>query len=670
MRLRSHGKTHSAVDFESDPELVRVKKFHISNLKQLPPPKPKIEGEVGTAKTSLLVSFNWSTPETSDIDNWIAQLTERRIVNLNRKEDEDEVIPLWEESYYLPHGVKNLDEQFRASLGYRDENTPSNSNDESSCRRVRITPAALGVLFENPALVRSQRQNIQGDVTLTQETGGETVPSESSSTDLFTLLQQNLECKPQDNFLTRDAWVGLIRVDSVDVTIFPLGTAVMKIFFKWIFDGKPFSANDLYSWLFFSKIRHVIDGSFYGWILNYRKSINDSPTEIERKVLKKYYGKHIVKSMCNNYSISLTALGNWLLNDPNGDMDSPLVRLGTFEKRCYHHTFVSLKRPPPQHKIAEMLFYLCHAHGEKNGELHVPSLDNEQVGTASNQTTLQSRLNRYISVSREGSIFLSWPRKDNYRESDFVDLEWQREIKIYRILAIRALGEKSILLQLSKLSSYSGTLLKHVRDSHVDDLNRIRKRLFYFANLMTRYTLQMLNDDCGGSSEFTYYFTTIRQIFRIKEQRLELRDEIHDVLNLIEKSFLEQKRKVTEKSVQLKWKVKKLEYLHLKRKEEMIQRIGNVFGVISVVAFPITIVYAVTGMNTSNNEMITSMEELLIFTIGFFVAFLLSITFFLRVREEMSIRERGLKDDIIAAKSKRAFYNINKKPIEFKRSMY
>lgn len=67
-------------------------------------------------------SQQWSTPETSDIDNWIAQLTERRIVNLNRKvgrlaglishayfqEDEDEVIPLWEESYYLPHGVKNL----------------------------------------------------------------------------------------------------------------------------------------------------------------------------------------------------------------------------------------------------------------------------------------------------------------------------------------------------------------------------------------------------------------------------------------------------------------------------------------------------------------------------------------------------------------------------------
>jgi hypothetical protein len=46
----------------------------------------------------------------------------------------------------------------------------------------------------------------------------------------------------------------------------------------------------------------------------------------------------------------------------------------------------------------------------------------------------------YISVSREGSIFLSWPRKDNSRESDFVDLEWQKEIKIYRILAIRALG--------------------------------------------------------------------------------------------------------------------------------------------------------------------------------------------------------------------------------------
>jgi hypothetical protein len=64
-----------------------------------------------------------------------------------------------------------------------------------------------------------------------------------------------------------------IRVDSVDVTVFPLGTAVMKIFFKWIFDGKPYSVHDLYTWLFFSKIRHVIDGSFYGWILNYRKSM-------------------------------------------------------------------------------------------------------------------------------------------------------------------------------------------------------------------------------------------------------------------------------------------------------------------------------------------------------------------------------------------------------------
>lgn len=56
MRLRTHLKSQSAAD--SDPELVKVKKFHISNMKHLPPPKPKIEGEVGTAKTSLLLSFS------------------------------------------------------------------------------------------------------------------------------------------------------------------------------------------------------------------------------------------------------------------------------------------------------------------------------------------------------------------------------------------------------------------------------------------------------------------------------------------------------------------------------------------------------------------------------------------------------------------------------------
>lgn len=37
---------------------------------------------------------------------------------------------------------------------------------------------------------------------------------------------------------------------------------------------------------------------------------------------------------------------------------------------------------------------------------------------------------------------------------------------------------------MSNLSSYAGTLLKHTKEASVDDLNRIRKKLFYFANLM------------------------------------------------------------------------------------------------------------------------------------------------------------------------------------------
>jgi len=61
---------------------------------------------------------------------------------------------------------------------------------------------------------------------------------------------------------------------------------------------------------------------------------------------------------------------------------------------------------------------------------------------------------------------------------------------------------------------------------------------------MTRFTLQMGSDNCGGLSEYVDFFTALRKIFRIKSQRKELREEIQDVLSLVDQSYNEEERKI------------------------------------------------------------------------------------------------------------------------------
>jgi hypothetical protein len=55
-------------------------------------------------------------------------------------------------------------------------------------------------------------------------------------------------------------------------------------------------------------------------------------------------------------------------------------------------------------------------------------------------------------------------------------------------------------------------------------------------------------------------------MFRIRPQRNELREEIHDVLLLVENSYLEEERKSDESDIYLKSQEKKLANLRNKRK--------------------------------------------------------------------------------------------------------
>lgn len=72
--------------------------------------------------------------------------------------------------------------------------------------------------------------------------------------------------------------------------------------------------------------------------------------------------------------------------------------------------------------------------------------------------------------------------------------------------------EKSMLLELSNLSAASGQLLRQVTHASLQEMSRYRKQLIELATLMTRYTLQMSSDDCGGLSEYVEFFTAMRDV--------------------------------------------------------------------------------------------------------------------------------------------------------------
>jgi hypothetical protein len=68
-------------------------------------------------------------------------------------------------------------------------------------------------------------------------------------------------------------------VERVEITLFPLGTAVLIIQLNWITNRaavgpghqryfNPLSVEDLRTWLFLSKFRHKVVNLYEGWMLN------------------------------------------------------------------------------------------------------------------------------------------------------------------------------------------------------------------------------------------------------------------------------------------------------------------------------------------------------------------------------------------------------------------
>jgi hypothetical protein len=108
---------------------------------------------------------------------------------------------------------------------------------------------------------------------------------------------------------------------------------------------------------------------------------------------------------------------------------------------------------------------------------------------------------------------------------------------------------------------------------------------------MTRFTLQMGSDNCGGLTEYVNFFTALRKIYRIKQQRKELREEIQDVLSLVEQSYIEEERKLKLLHDLTLENEKRVIHFEKERQLEIQKSYENILAMVAAVAIPPTLIF-------------------------------------------------------------------------------
>jgi hypothetical protein len=421
-----------------------------------------------------------------------------------------------------------------------------------------------------------------------------------------------------------------VKIDQIELMLYPLGSAFLVFHIDWTGGKENHNLNlpDVRTLLFVSKYRHKLEGLSLGW------SFTTEESALKTDVIKgEEYGKYRYASgdmfgaRYMNERISLSSIGNWLLCMVEENPTSPPSRFD-YPRHCQHHSTVVLDREPSQLILQEYLFHLRRAFGQSNRPPIEKLQDRSTLGV-----TLVWRVNRYVGLSREGTVAISWPLSESHQ--DFERTAWHTKFQgIYLILQIHALAEKLVFLELSDMAAVNAERLQQVNqgaNSSFENIKVIRDQLRELSSRLVRYTISMSTNDCGGISEYSEFFGTLRDTFGIPELRTEISSELKDFLALLESFYWEEEKRKRDESAQNRQKEATQSKVDKDKRDARDRRFELVVSILGSISVPFAVVGGIFGMNNSDVPVDIPFWAVIACTGGFSLVLLLTM-FFWRLR--------------------------------------
>eukprot|EP01114_Cavostelium_apophysatum_P013679 TRINITY_DN3369_c0_g1_i1.p1 TRINITY_DN3369_c0_g1~~TRINITY_DN3369_c0_g1_i1.p1 ORF type:complete len:748 (-),score=166.42 TRINITY_DN3369_c0_g1_i1:87-2330(-) len=549
------------------------------------------ELKCAVARTAIVINVDFKNEIAKKI-NPVDALLQRHISVAGRQQ------PLWKMMTDLPPEVADLTPHFQSLFGgFKNVNT---SQGTWNCTRLCINPVVLEELFSTARLV----------------TG--VVPRGSTA-----------------------EYIHAAAFTEIEFLLYPLGTAFLVFHIDW----KPQESQEVTlrqarTLLYAAKYRYAVPDVSYGW--NFSSSKHSF-------FAKESLGDRLHAAKFSDDTISINCLVDWLVALPGESPSDPPTRHDN-ARHSYHHSCIVLDKQPSRETLRDYLFHLMRAFGQKNRpppeEKGFEANNPKRVGKR-----LVWRLNRYVGVSREGTVSISWP----IQADDLFELHrWHKKfLGIYFLLAEHVYGEKMVLLELSSIASAQADALRISAEMNVpsaqiakifEETKAMRSKLRDLATSMVRYTLSLSSNDCGGVSEYVEFFRTMRDVLGIEELRSELSNELRDVLALVESFYLEEdKRRHDAIEAQNRAREQKEREVEKEQKarDQRMEILGSIAGSFTL---PFVIVSGVFGMNLDNLPTQVPFWELMAITLGVSLCILLMFLL-IRTHGPFSFKRKGKKDE-------------------------
>jgi len=348
---------------------------------------------------------------------------------------------------------------------------------------------------------------------------------------LFRRLQRD---KKRPDAPRWEAWADELRVEQIDLVLFPLDTAMLVVRLDWK-RGRPLDVDGLCARL--SAARHLRLES-HGW--GFGKPEPDvskmSPEALDRYEqnraarrawFERTLGSELGPALDGAGPTGLEAIVYWLLGG------QPAIELAS-ARYVRHQTAVALETPfDDEAELDEALYHASRATTPAYGAPR--DRDPDRV--------IEPYRNRRIALSREGTVSISWPSDVADVEQAERSLAYERDtwphrfagggqnLGVYLLLCLHVRAQHLALQRLTARSLATAEALSDRRS--LDDRDR-RDELVELARLVALYDLTVATGDCGGVTEYSGYFRSLRAVLRIAPQLDETRAGVKALLELVD----------------------------------------------------------------------------------------------------------------------------------------